>query len=86
MENNPSRKDIADRLAFSGHISNVDDFWSHEPWSATPYKQVIFFMGIGSQAEIADGYFPRISSFEEYVFRLKVSMDDLMLGEMTESS
>ena len=70
MKDDPSRKDITNRLTFSAHIPNIDDLRSHKTRCATSHKQVFLLISISSQSEITDSSFPRFLLFEHDVLWL----------------
>ena len=86
VEDDASRKDVADGIAFGAHIPNVDDLGSHEARCAAPDKKILLLVGVGGQAEVADGSFPALLFLEHDVLGLQVSMDYSILGQVGQSS
>ncbi len=84
MENQTCRKNIANRLAFSGHVSDINDFRGYKTWSATPDKQVLFLIGKSSQSKIAYNQIIRSLFSKHNVFRLQISVDNSFFGKCSQ--
>lgn len=54
VKNEPSRKDITDRVALRRHIFNVNNFRCYKPRRPTSHEEVFFLVCIGRQSEITD--------------------------------
>jgi hypothetical protein len=76
MENDTCWEDIANRLAFGAHVSNIDDFWCNKARSTTPDKQIFLLVCISGQAKVTDSSIPTLFLFEHNILGLKVSVDD----------
>lgn len=86
VEDDAGRKYVTNGLAFGGHVSDVDDFGSHKAGSAAADEEVVFFFGVGGQSEVADGHFAGVLALEEDILGFEIAVDDLVFGEMAESS
>ena len=85
MEDYSSWKDITYRRAFSWKVLDVDDFWGHKARGTASHKQIFVLVSVGGKAKVADGEIHLALPLEHDVLGLEVSVDDVALGEMTES-
>ena len=70
MEDDSSWKDIADGVTLGVHVSNVDDLGSNKARGATSHEEILLFLCIGGQAEVADGQVPWTLLSKHDVLRL----------------
>ena len=85
VKDNSRRKNVANWLAFGGHVLDVDDLGCDKAWSATSYEQVFAFVGISCESEITDSQFKAIFVLEHNVLRLEVTMNDALLVKVIKS-
>ena len=82
MENDPSRKDITNRVAFCIHVLDIDDLWCNKAWGATPDEQIFLFLSMGGKPKIANSKILRIILSKNYILWLEVAMDYFVFRKM----
>lgn len=76
MKNEPKTEDIANRVVFSLHIFNVDDFRSDISWRTAANKEIFLSLRKFCKSKVCNNALPVALSSEDKVFRLEITMHD----------
>lgn len=79
MEDESSREDIANRITFRRHVSDINNLGRHKARSSTAYEQIFLFFRIGRKPEITN--YKVIDSLlsKHDVLGLQITMDNSFL-------
>jgi hypothetical protein len=85
MENHTSRENVANGMALSCHIADIDYLGCHKARSTTADEQITFLVSISGQAKIANSHFPSFTSSEHHIFGLQIAVDDAQTSQMSQA-
>jgi hypothetical protein len=86
MKDNSSRKNIANRLTLSWHVSNIYYLRCHETRCTASHEQVLFLLSISSKSKIANSQIIRVLFTEHYVIGFEIPMYNSIFSQMAKTS
>ena len=76
MEDKTGREDVAQGLAFSIHVCNVNDLRSHVARSATSHEQIVLLFSPSGQSEVDNHHLARVFVSQHNVLGFQVAVHD----------
>ncbi len=86
MKDYPCRKDVTYGLAFSGHVSDVNNLRGDESWCSASNKKIFFLISMSSESKIAEGKVTAFLFSKHNVFWFEISVYDSKFRQITEGS